>query len=65
MRAQTRETSRYGLSSVSGLLWVAQRRNMAHISRTLGIDAQGLQHIMSNSPWLARRLISALQRDVI
>jgi SRSO17 transposase len=65
VRTQTRDTSSYGLSYVSGLLRVEQRRNMAHISRTVGIDSQDLQHFMSNSPWSARRLISAVQRDVI
>ena len=54
MRTQTRDTSRYGLSYVSGLLRVEQRHNMAHISRRLGIDAQDLQHFISNSPGSAR-----------
>jgi hypothetical protein len=38
------------LSYLIGLLRVEQRRNMAHISRTVGIGSQGLPHFMSNSP---------------
>jgi len=62
---QTRDTDSYGLSYGRGLLRVEHLRNMAHISRTVGIDAQDLQHFMSNSPWSARRLINAVQRDAI
>jgi SRSO17 transposase len=65
VRTQTRDTSRYGLSYLSGLLRLNHDRNMAQMSRQLGEDPQDLHHFMSNSPWSARQLISAIQHDVL
>jgi SRSO17 transposase len=38
---------------------------MAQMSRQFGEDPQDLHHFMSNSPWSARQLIRAIQRDVL
>jgi SRSO17 transposase len=65
VRTQTRDTSSYGSSYLSGLLRLNHDRNMAQISRQLGEDPQDLHHFMSNSPWSARQLIGAIQRDVL
>jgi SRSO17 transposase len=64
MRTQTRDTSAYGLSYLSGLLRMESQRNIANIGRTGGIAEQNLQQFISDSPWSAERLISTVQAAI-
>jgi SRSO17 transposase len=64
VRTQTRDTSVYGLDYLSGMLRIDDGRNMAGMSQKLGISSQNLQHFISNSPWPARAMIEAVQREV-
>jgi SRSO17 transposase len=64
MRTQTRDTSKYGLHYLSGLLRMDSRRNMAHIGRQTGVDEQNMQHFMSNSPWPSRAVIAGVQKEL-
>lgn len=64
IRTQTRDTSEYGLHYVSGLLRMESQRNIANIGRTAGVAEQNLQQFISDSPWSAQRLISAVQAEI-
>jgi SRSO17 transposase len=64
MRTQTRDTSEYGLHYVSGLLRMESQRTMASIGRTSGVAEQNMQQFISDSPWSAVRLISAVQAEI-
>jgi SRSO17 transposase len=64
VRTRTHDTSDYGLHYLSGLLRMDRDRNMANIGRTTGVVGQNLQHFMSNSPWSAAGLITAVQDEV-
>ena len=63
-RTHTRDTSRYGLEYVSGLLRLEAKRNIAHIGRTSGINEQAMQHFISNSPWDGQAVIAMMQEAV-
>ncbi len=63
-RTRTRDTSRYGLAYVSGLLRLEAKRNMASIGRTSGIDEQAMRHFISESPWEGGALIAMMQAAV-
>ncbi len=64
-RTKTRDTRKYGLSYLKGLLRLEANRNMACISREAGVLEQNMQHFMSNSPWSARRVIEDMQSEMI
>ncbi len=64
-RTQTRDTSTYGLSYVSGLLRLKGRRRMADIAREAQVGEQNMQHFMSNSPWSGPALIEQVQQAII
>ena len=64
-RTQTRDTSAYGLSYVSGLLRLKGRRRMADIAREAQVGEQNMQHFMSNSPWSGPALIEQVQQAII
>lgn len=63
-QTQTRDTSEYGLSYLSGLLRLETERTMVNISRKTETKAQNMHHFMSNSPWSGPGLVSALQAKV-
>jgi SRSO17 transposase len=64
-RTQTRDTSVYGLSYVSGLLRMRDSRTMTHIAREGQVAEQNMQHFMSNSPWSGRGLIGQVQQAIV
>jgi SRSO17 transposase len=64
-RTQTRDTSGYGLSYVSGLLRLKGRRRMADIAREAQVGEQNMQHFMSNSPWSGPALIEQVQQAIV
>ena len=61
---KTRDTSRYGLDYVSGLLRIETKRTMANISRKTNGLYQNTHHFMSNSPWSGPGLIVGIQNDI-
>ncbi len=63
-RTQTRNTSLYGLSYLSGLLRMKADRNMSEIAREAGVSEQNMQHFMSNSPWSGSVMIEQVQQSV-
>lgn len=63
-QTQTRDTSEYGLSYLSGLLRLETERTIVNISRKTETNAQNMHHFMSNSPWSGPGLVSALQAKV-
>jgi SRSO17 transposase len=64
MRTQTRDTSRYGLAYISGLLRMESERTMANIGRTGAIAEQNMQQFISDSPWSGPRLIAKVQAEI-
>jgi SRSO17 transposase len=64
-RTQTRDTSAYGLSYVSGLLRMKGKRTMVEIAREAQIAEQNMQHFMSNSPWSGQALIEQVQQAIV
>lgn len=64
MRTQTRDTSVYGLSYVSGLLRMKGSRTMADVAREAALAEQNMQHFMSNSPWSGCRLLEQVQNAI-
>lgn len=64
MRTKTRDTSEYGFHYVSGLIRMEAKRNMANIGRKTDVPEQNMQQFISDSPWLGRELINALQTDI-
>ena len=64
MRTRTHDTSEYGVQYVSCLLRLAEKRNMAHISRKTGIESQNMQQFISDSPWSGPGLIGAVQAKI-
>lgn len=64
LQTQTRDTSDYGLSYLSGLLRLETERTMVNISRKTDTNAQNMHHFMSNSPWSGSGLVSALQAKI-
>jgi len=63
-QTQTRDTSAYGLSYLSGLLRLETERTMANIGRKTGTGEQNMHHFMSNSPWSGPGLVTAIQGQV-
>jgi len=61
LRTQTRDTSQYAYAYLSGILRMESGRNLNGISRMTGVDKQGLQHYVSQSPWSARESIGLAQ----
>jgi hypothetical protein len=49
-RTKTRDTSRYGLEYLSGLLRLETNRTMAQLGQMANIAEQNMRHFMSNSP---------------
>jgi SRSO17 transposase len=49
---------------VSGLVRIESKRTMANIARQTGMDEQGTQHFVSDSPWSGPGLIQAIQQAV-
>ncbi|MCQ3973780.1 MAG: IS701 family transposase [Anaerolineae bacterium] len=64
LQTQTRDTSEYGLSYLSGLLRLETERTMANIGRKTGTGEQNLHHFMSNSPWSGSGLVTGIQAKV-
>lgn len=64
MRTKTHDTREYGVQYVSGLLRLEEKRNMAQISRKLGLEGQNMQQFISDSPWSGRGLIQAVQGQI-
>jgi SRSO17 transposase len=64
MRTKTNDTSAYGVAYVSGLLRLPNQRTIVNISRQSGVAAQNMQQFMSDSPWLAGRVIEQVQAEV-
>ncbi|MBK8900278.1 MAG: transposase [Anaerolineaceae bacterium] len=64
MRTCTRDTSRFGLDYISGLLRMKTKRNINNIARTVGVPEQNMQQFISDSPWSGYDLISVLQQDI-
>jgi SRSO17 transposase len=50
---------------VEGLLLEGQRKSIAPMASRLGVDPQGLQQFVADSPWSAEVLWSAIRRQVI
>ena len=63
-RTKTRDTSRYGLEYVSGLLRLETQRTMAQLGRIANIAEQNMHHFMSNSPWSGAGLINTVQDEI-
>jgi SRSO17 transposase len=61
LRTKTRDTSQYAYAYLSGILRMESGRNLNAISRATGVDNQGLQHFISQSPWPARESIALAQ----
>lgn len=51
-------------SSLSGLLRMEGKRNIAEIARVGKVSAQNMQHFISQSPWSADKMIEKMQRAV-
>jgi SRSO17 transposase len=64
LQTQTRDTSEYGLSYLSGLLRLETGRTIVNIGRKTGTGEQNLHHFMSNSPWSGSGLVTAIQAKV-
>ncbi len=64
-RTQTRDTSAYGLSYVSGLLRMKGSRTMADLAREAQVAEQNMQHFMSNSPWSGQAMIEQVQQAIV
>lgn len=64
MRTKTHDTSEYGVQYVGGLLRLEEKRNIAQISRRLGVESQNMQQFISDSPWSGPGLIQAVQAQV-
>lgn len=63
-QTKTRDTSKYGLGYLSGLLRMETRRNLANVGRKTAMPGQNLQHFISNSPWSGPALIQAIQNEI-
>jgi SRSO17 transposase len=63
-RTKTRDTSRYGLEYLSGLLRLETNRTMAQLGRMANIAEQNMHHFMSNSPWSGAGLINTVQDEI-
>jgi SRSO17 transposase len=63
-RTRTRNTSKYGLKYISGLLRMEADRNLANVGRKTGVSGQNLQHFMSNSTWSGEKVILAVENEV-
>lgn len=50
---------------VQGLLMPGERKSIEPMAARLGVDPQGLQQFMSDSPWEAEELWRAIRREVI
>ena len=50
---------------VEGLLLEGQRKSIEPMAERLGVDAQSLQQFVTDSPWLAEKLWSAVRKEVI
>lgn len=50
---------------VEGLLLPGQRKSIVPMAERLGVDAQGLQQFVSDSPWEDKQLWSAIRQEVI
>lgn len=61
---KTRDTSRYGLQYVSGLLRMDTGKTMADIGRKTDVSKQNMHHFVSNSPWSGAALVTAIQDDL-
>jgi SRSO17 transposase len=61
---QTRDSSKYGLGYLSGLLRMHTQRNLANVGRQTAMSGQNLQHFISNSPWSSRALVDAIQDEI-
>lgn len=50
---------------VEGLLLEGQRKSIEPMAARLGVDAQSLQQFVTDSPWSAEALWSAIRREVV
>lgn len=63
-RTQTHNTGEYAYHYLSGLLRLDTDRNYTNLGRATGQSGENIQHFMSNSPWLARRVWEKVQADI-
>jgi len=64
-RTRTRDTSEYAYVYWRGQLTMEDARNYANIERRVnGGDGQGVQHFMTDSPWLGQPVFAQIQRDI-
>jgi SRSO17 transposase len=62
---RTRDTSEYAYVYWHGQLTMEDTRNYANIERRVnGGDGQGLQHFMSDSPWIGQEVFQQIQREI-
>jgi SRSO17 transposase len=63
-RTKTHDQSEHAYGYVSGLVRIESKRTMVNIARQTGMDEQGTQHFVSDSPWSGPGLIEAIQQAV-
>ncbi len=64
LQTKTRDTSKYGLRYMSGLLRMETNRNITNVGRKTEVSRQNLQHFISNSTWSGLELIEAVQDEI-
>src|SRR6266516_5292062 len=64
MRSRTRDGSPYGLAYLSGILRMESGRTLAGISRSSGIDKQGMQHFISEGKWAGPETIARVHDEI-
>ena len=64
---KTRDTSKYALVYMRGLLTMDTKRNYANIARRvidIEDDGQNIQQFMSDSPWPAKTVFDQIQSEI-
>jgi SRSO17 transposase len=59
------ERRRAATQYVEGLLMPGERKSIEPMAARLGVEAQGLQQLLTSSPWSERRLWQAIRQEVI
>lgn len=60
----TRDTSKYALDVLSGLLRMTTERNFSNLARTAGASQQNIQHFMSHSTWEAQDVLREIRSEL-
>lgn len=63
-RTRTHNTGVYAHDYLSALLRLDTNRNYTNIGRATGRPGENIQHFMSNSPWVARRIWDQICEDI-